>query len=105
MHGDADVGPGIELWYDNFDDWRRSAIEQPPAYTKPDWATADAYPFLEPYRDFVCTFILERPTDEFHRDARGYLAARTRVVGSAAMEPRSPGRAKPSTGARLKSED
>lgn len=63
----------IELWYDNFDDWRRSVIEQPPAYTKPVWATADAYPFLEPYRDFVSTFILERPTDEFHRDGRGYL--------------------------------
>ena len=62
-----------ELWYETFDDWRKSVIEEPPYYTKPPWATYDKYPFLKPFVDFVCSFLLERPNDEFLRDARGYL--------------------------------
>jgi hypothetical protein len=44
-----------------------------PYYTKPSWVRYDKYPFLKPFVDFVCSFILERPNDEFLRDARGYL--------------------------------
>ena len=62
-----------ELWYETFDDWRQSVIEASPQYTKPSWAKYDKYPFLNPFVDFVCSFILERPNDEFLRDARGYL--------------------------------
>ena len=62
-----------ELWYETFDDWRESVISSPPQYTKPAWATHDQYPFLEPFTDFVCSFLLERPNDEFWRDSRGYL--------------------------------
>lgn len=62
-----------ELWYETFDDWRRSVIESPPRYTKPSWATYETYPFVEPFVDFVSSFILERPNDEFWRDSRGYL--------------------------------
>jgi hypothetical protein len=61
-----------ELWYETFDDWRASVLGSPPAYTRPPWASWDAYPFLEPGTDFVSTFVLERPTDEFWRDSRGY---------------------------------
>ncbi len=63
----------VELWYDNFDDWRKSVMEAPPPYTKPPWAKYDNYPFLKPFVDFVSSFILERPSDEFLREARGYL--------------------------------
>ena len=63
----------VELWYESFDDWHRSVIAAPPAYTKPSWATSPDYPFLAPRRDFACSFLLERPADEFWRDARGYL--------------------------------
>ena len=62
-----------ELWYDNFADWRDSVIENPPEYTKPNWALSDQYPFMEPGKDFLSTFVLERPTDEFLRDARSYI--------------------------------
>lgn len=61
-----------ELWYETFDDWRDSIIKSPPRYTRPPWAKYDKYPFLEPYVDFVSSFILERPNDEFLRDSRGY---------------------------------
>lgn len=63
----------VELWYDNFRDWRRAVVESPPAYTAPSWATHKAYPFLEPGKQFVSAFLLERPTDEFLRDSRVYL--------------------------------
>jgi hypothetical protein len=62
-----------ELWYDNFADWKRAVLTEPPAYTRPAWASSATYPFLAPDRDFVSTFILERPNDEFLRDARSYL--------------------------------
>lgn len=62
-----------ELWYETFDDWRQSVIDSPPDYTKPSWASYDKYPFLEPFADFVSSFILERPNDEFLRDSRGYM--------------------------------
>ncbi len=61
-----------ELWYESFADWRHAVIEAPPAYTVPPWATYGCYPFLDPWVDFVSSFLLQRPTDEFLRDARGY---------------------------------
>jgi len=62
-----------ELWYDDASSWRRAVVDEPPAYTRPPWATRDTYPFVEPGREFVSSFLLERPTDEFLRDLRGYL--------------------------------
>ena len=62
----------VELWYETFDDWRRAVITEPPAYTPPPWAANGRYPFLEPGKEFVSSFLLERPTDEFWRDSRGY---------------------------------
>lgn len=64
----------IELWYENFRDWRSAVIDSPPHYTKPAWASSDRYPFLESRVDFVSSFILERPNDEFLRDSRIYPA-------------------------------
>jgi Chalcone isomerase N-terminal domain len=60
----------VELWYENFRDWRRAVIQAPPLYTAPAWATHDTYPFLQPGQDFVSCFLLERPNDEFLRDSR-----------------------------------
>ena len=69
----------VELWYPSFSAWRRAVIEEPPEYTAPEWATDDffkdgyaTYPFFKPGVDFVSTFLLERPADEFLRDTRYY---------------------------------
>jgi hypothetical protein len=62
-----------ELWFETFADWETSVITSPPAYTQPTWATRETYPFVVPGEDFVSSFILERPNDEFWRDSRGYL--------------------------------
>jgi hypothetical protein len=45
-----------------------SILTNPPAYTKPPWATADSYPFLEAEKNFASTFILERPSDDWLRE-------------------------------------
>ncbi|MGD9211489.1 MAG: hypothetical protein PVI90_11960 [Desulfobacteraceae bacterium] len=69
------VGPFVrvsELWFENHSAWRKAVIEDPPEYTKPEWATKDQYPFLEPDTDFISTFLLERPECDFLRDYRGY---------------------------------
>lgn len=63
----------VEMWYETFDDWRMTVLDTPPACMPPAWASHDNYPFLKPGRDFVSSFIPERPNDEFWRDARGYL--------------------------------
>jgi chalcone isomerase len=54
-----------EQWYEDSKGWRKAVIESPPKYTKPKWAKYDKYPFFEPNVDFVSTFILEWPTDDF----------------------------------------
>jgi len=59
-----------EQWYENANGWRKSVIESPPQYTKPPWAKYDKYPFFEPFTDFVSTFILERPSEDYTRDLR-----------------------------------
>jgi hypothetical protein len=63
----------VELWYDNFRDWRRAVIEAPPRYTAPNWASAPSYPFLQPGQQLVSSFVLERPNDEFLRDSRIFI--------------------------------
>jgi hypothetical protein len=56
-----------ELWYEDGNGWTRSVIDSPPEYTAPPWAKHGRYPFLEPGIDFVSTFILERPSDDWLR--------------------------------------
>lgn len=50
-----------ELWFECNDDWTNALINNPPEFTKPEWATSDKFPFLEPGVDFVHTFLLDYP--------------------------------------------
>jgi hypothetical protein len=61
-----------EQWYEDFHGWRKSVIESPPKYTRPPWAKYDRYPFLEPRVDFASTFLMERPTIDYLREATAY---------------------------------
>lgn len=54
-----------ELWFECNDDWTNAVLTNPPKFTKPDWATSDKFPFLQPGSDFVHTFILETPDNDF----------------------------------------
>jgi hypothetical protein len=60
-----------ELWYESLSDWRAATAEVAAA-AAPPWAELATFPFVEPGRNFVSSFILERPTDEFLRDLRAY---------------------------------
>ncbi len=62
-----------ELWFECNDDWTKGLIENPPAFTKPEWATLDKFPFLEPGVDFVHTFILESPDCDFTKHFLPYI--------------------------------
>lgn len=57
-----------ELWYDNNNAWVDSILKNPPAYTKPPWATHDEYPFLIPGSEFISTFLLEKPECDFTKE-------------------------------------
>ncbi len=61
-----------ELWYEDARGWKQSVVAAPPAYTAPPWATRDTYPFLRPREEFVSTFLLERPSDDWLRDVRPF---------------------------------
>lgn len=63
----------LELWFETFEDWRGWVKACDENCTRPDWRTRDDYPFVEPFTDLVSTFILERPSDDFLRDSRGYV--------------------------------
>jgi hypothetical protein len=62
-----------ELWFETFDDWRAFIETAQARLAPPPWAGGRAYPYVDAGIDFVSTFLLERPTDEFLRDARGFL--------------------------------
>jgi hypothetical protein len=62
-----------EQWYADYASWHKAVVENPPKYTKPAWAKYDQYPFLEPHKDFLGTFILERPTNDLLRDNMTYV--------------------------------
>jgi hypothetical protein len=61
-----------ELWYVDAHGWRESVLDAPPAYTPPPWATRPAYPFLMPGGEFVSSFLLERPSDDWLRELRPF---------------------------------
>jgi hypothetical protein len=62
-----------ELWFETFDDWREFIGAASQRLTRPAWATHPTYPFLTPHSQLVSSFLLERPSDEFWRDSRGYM--------------------------------
>lgn len=57
-----------ELWFANAADWQQDVLLNPPPLTRPGWSRYGEYPFLEPFREFVSTFILERPTHNMLRE-------------------------------------
>jgi hypothetical protein len=62
-----------ELWFERFDDWNEFMGAAGKACTPPPWAVKGRYPFFTPGTHMVSSFLLERPSDEFWRDSRGYL--------------------------------
>ncbi len=51
-----------EMWYEDFDAWRKAVIESPPKYTAPPWA--NEYPHV----DMASTFVGFKPDVDFLKD-------------------------------------
>jgi hypothetical protein len=51
-----------EMWYQDFDAWRRAVVESPPGYTAPPWGKE------EPFVDMVSTFVGYKPDVDFIKD-------------------------------------
>lgn len=51
-----------EMWYENYDTWRKAVIESPPAYTPPPWKRE--LPFVE----LVSNFLKYKPDVDFLKD-------------------------------------
>jgi len=62
-----------EMWFETFDDWRNFVITNPPVYTIPEWAETNKFPFLKLGEDFISTFLLEQPNNDFIAEKRIYL--------------------------------
>ena len=65
-----------EIWFDDSEAWRRAMVEKAGSYTRPAWAEWEAFPFIEPYKDFVGMFILDRPDSDHLQQWRGYITTR-----------------------------
>jgi hypothetical protein len=52
-----------ELWYEDFEAWRKAVIESPPRYTAPPWRKE------EPFVDMVSNFVGYKPSYDFLKDS------------------------------------
>lgn len=66
----------VETWFDDSKGWRRAIVERAGQYTKPHWATQPEFPFLEPFKEFVGIFLLDRPDSDHLQQWRGYITTR-----------------------------
>ncbi len=62
-----------EFWFQDFVEWRAWMRDVVPGLTPPPWGRGGGFPYVRLGTEFVNSFLLERPTDEFARDSRGYL--------------------------------
>lgn len=65
-----------ELWFDNSKAWYKAIIQIQNKAAKPSWAKYEKFPYLEPYVDFVGTFLLDRPESDHLQQFRGYVTTR-----------------------------
>lgn len=65
-----------EIWFEDSEGWRTAMVERAGQYTKPVWAAWDRFPFIEPYKDFVGIFLLDRPESDHLQQWRGYITTR-----------------------------
>jgi hypothetical protein len=65
-----------DVWFDDSEGWRKAIVERAGSYTKPEWATWDKFPYIEPYKAFVGVFILDRPDSDHLQQWRGYITTR-----------------------------
>ena len=65
-----------EIWFDNSKQWEKAVAKLRTTVRKPSWATYGEFPFMEPYKDFVGVFLLDKPESDHLEQFRGYVTTR-----------------------------
>jgi len=65
-----------ELWFDSSKAWYKAIVENKHKFIKPYWATNEFFPYMEPYRDFVGIFLMDRPESDHLDQFKGYITTR-----------------------------
>ncbi|MFE8048669.1 hypothetical protein RBA63_14780 [Brenneria goodwinii] len=65
-----------EIWFDNSKQWEKAMEELQTRVQRPSWATYDRFPYMEPYKDFVGEFLLDRPESDHLQQYKGYISTR-----------------------------
>jgi len=61
-----------EIWFNNTNDWQAAMEKVKAKIAKPKWAKWDQFPYIEPYKNMVGEFLLERPESDHLEQYRGY---------------------------------
>jgi hypothetical protein len=65
-----------EIWFDNARKWEQAMEGIQSEVKQPSWARWEKFPFIEPYKDFVGEFLLDRPESDHLEQYRGYISTR-----------------------------
>ncbi|CAM3534543.1 hypothetical protein VA7868_03871 [Vibrio aerogenes CECT 7868] len=65
-----------EIWFDNSKQWEKAMAAVRKEVAKPDWAVYDQFPYIEPYKNFVGEFLLDRPESDHLQQYKGYISTR-----------------------------
>ncbi len=66
----------VEMWFDGPEEWYHCAVENAAAFTKPEWAEYDKFPYLRPQFQFASLFLTDIATSDNLKQYRGYLPMR-----------------------------
>lgn len=66
----------VEMWFDGPEEWYTAAVEGTAGMAKPDWAQADAFPFLKSNFNIVGVFLTDIASSDNLAQYRGYLPMR-----------------------------
>ncbi|WP_052364904.1 hypothetical protein [Halotalea alkalilenta] len=65
-----------EIWFSDSKQWEQAMAELGGRVAKPAWAKWDKFPYMEPYKDFVGEFLLDRPESDHLQQYKGYVSTR-----------------------------
>jgi len=65
-----------EIWFDNSKQWEKAMTVAKTKIAKPSWANYGSFPYMEPYKDFVGEFLLDKPESDHLQQYKGYISTR-----------------------------
>lgn len=65
-----------EVWFNDSHGWEAAMDAAKTKVAKPSWAKWGQFPYMEPYKDFVGEFLLDKPESDHLQQYRGYISTR-----------------------------